>query len=324
MTGNVFGDLIYDGCPLDRAPPRRRDEADLSARLTAADTRFVAIANGKSLIRPDKPALVPLVGAAGAAMAANGAQSVYLGDDATGASWFAVDVAAEAEQRLVDAQPGARFADLRTVGAALDRDDGTIFAYARAMVHWHRHHRFCGLCGRPTASREGGHARACTDDACGRVQFPRTDPVVIMLVTRPGADGGACLLGRQHGWSSGLLSTLAGFVEPGESLERAVMREIREEVGLTDVVVRYVASQPWPFPASLMLGFVAEAPPSATIVVDDVELEEARWLSRADLAAHTANGGRLPFRGTMARTLIDAWRLGTERACADATPNGDP
>jgi NAD+ diphosphatase len=320
----MIPDLIYARCDLDRAAHRRRDDDALNARFAAENSRFVAIVRGRSLIAGDVPALVPLVGDAGREIAATGAAgTVFLGDDGDGAPWFAIDVnidgGAGDEAAVKACAPGARLADLRSVGAALNRHDGPIFAYARAMVHWHRQNRFCGLCGRPTVSRDGGHARACTDPECGSIQFPRTDPVVIMLVTRPGPEGGACLLGRQPGWTAGLLSTLAGFVEPGERLEDAVAREIREEVAIDVSRIRYVASQPWPFPASLMLGFHAVAATDAVAVPDPDELEDARWLSRAEVAQHQENGGRLPFRGTMARTLIDAWVNDdpTFRAAAD-------
>ena len=181
---------------------------------------------------------------------------------------FAVDVSA-CEMPLEELAAGAalEFTDLRRVGPLLPRQEGALLAYARGIAYWHERHRFCGVCGAPTRSEEGGHVRRCTDAACGTTHFPRTDPAVIMLVH----DGERCLLGRKSEWPKGMHSTLAGFVEPGESLEEAVAREVFEETGIHVTDVIYHSSQPWPFPASLMLGFHAKAL-STAITVDPEEL----------------------------------------------------
>jgi NAD+ diphosphatase len=197
------------------------------------------------------------------------------------------------------------FRDLREVGALLPQRDGSILAYARGLMHWHRHHRFCGRCGAPTESRKGGHLRVCTRPACGHEHFPRTDPAVIMLVH----DGESCVLGRRPGWPPGLHSTLAGFVEPGESLEEAVAREVLEEAGLEVPLagIRYNSSQPWPFPASLMLGFHARAD-RAPLTVYDEELESADWYSRETiLNLGEEDDLRLPRGDSIARRLIEDW-----------------
>jgi NAD+ diphosphatase len=184
------------------------------------------------------------------------------------------------------------------------------------MVWWHGRHRFCGVCGGPTASADAGHVRRCA--RCDARHFPRTDPAVIVLVADAARDGDpageACLLGSAPGWPDGMYSTLAGFVEPGESLEEAVRREVWEEAGVRVGAARYDSSQPWPFPQSLMLGFTAQAEPGAArgaVRVDGVELRDARWFTRAELDEALAAGRvRLPSPLSIARRLIDGWRGG--------------
>jgi len=191
------------------------------------------------------------------------------------------------------------------VGASLDEEQASIAAYARALFAWHRRHRFCSVCGAQTMPREGGHVRVCRNESCAAQHFPRTDPAVIMLVH----DGEQCLLGRQRNWPKGLYSTLAGFVEPGETIEQAVAREVREESSVEVEDVRYFKSQPWPFPASLMIGFFARARTRA-IVVDGEELEDAAWFDRAQLADPGAHGFVIPPRYSLASKLIDAFIRG--------------
>ena len=201
------------------------------------------------------------------------------------------------------AASGLRFGDLRQFGAGLARHEGALLALARAMVFWHSRHRFCGVCGAPTRSEEAGHVRRCTEAGCATMHFPRTDPAVIMLVT----DGDRALLGRNKNFLSGMYSTLAGFVEPGESLEDAVAREVREETAIEVRAVHYHSSQPWPFPANIMLGFYAEAA-STAITVDYGELEDVRWFERDWLLSHTEDDSfRLPRRDSIARRLIEDW-----------------
>lgn len=204
-------------------------------------------------------------------------------------------------------ETGLRFGDLRQFGARLSRHEGALLALARAMVFWHSRHRFCGVCGAPTRSEEAGHVRRCTDSGCATLHFPRTDPAVIMLVT----DGDRALLGRNKNFLPGMYSTLAGFVEPGESLEDAVAREVREETAIEVGAVHYHSSQPWPFPANIMLGFYAEAA-STAIAVDYSELEDARWFDRDWLRLHRDDDSfRLPRRDSIARRLIEDWLAGS-------------
>jgi NAD+ diphosphatase len=211
---------------------------------------------------------------------------------------------ARAASGVATANP--RFADLRQLAGRLDRREAALLAHARAMMYWHARHRFCGVCGSSTKSEEAGHMRRCTSAACEALHFPRTDPAVIMLVTY----GDEALLGRSRNFPPGMYSTLAGFVEPGESLEDAVAREVREESGIAVGTVHYHSSQPWPFPANIMLGFYAEAM-SRDITIDVGELEDARWVARGWLLAHADDDKfRMPRRDSIARRLIDDWLSG--------------
>ena len=193
------------------------------------------------------------------------------------------------------------WATLRSVGPRLRAADAGLVVHAVALAEWHRNHRFCPRCGAALHPGAGGHVLTCT--GCGRDQFPRTDPAVIMLVT----DGERALLGRQPSWPPGRYSTLAGFVEPGESLEDAVRREVMEEVGVEIGEVAYVGNQPWPFPGSLMVGFFAHAVTTA-IDVDGDEIEDARWFTREEIAASAREGVVvLPGGFSISRALVEAW-----------------
>lgn len=302
-------EMFYTGSGLDRVSQRRGDAAWVAARRGDPETRmlpvwrsrngFLADADGAAtaaslLLEPSE--CTPLI--------ADGAPAVLLGLTAAGAARFALDLSHLDAPETMPALAGrGAFADLRTLGPLLPRAEGAMLAHARAMLTWHHRHLFCGRCGAATESREAGHERRCTNDECGLAQFPRTDPAVIMLVTR----GEACLLGRQAVWPAGMYSTLAGFVEPGEALEEAVAREVFEEVGVPVTDARYFASQPWPFPTSLMLGFFATTA-AAEITVARDELEDARWFTRDFLRTLPDDGRfRLPRADSIARRLIETW-----------------
>jgi NAD+ diphosphatase len=234
----------------------------------------------------------------------------FLGIDPDGVRYFALQK---------DTLPGrmdavARPAGLREVGGLLSPLQAGLMVHAVALENWQRMHRFCSRCGERTVIAAAGHIRRCP--ACGAEHYPRTDPAVIMLVTD---EDDRALLGRQVLWPEGRFSTLAGFVEPGESIEAAVRREVAEEVGVTVGEVAYMASQPWPFPSSLMLGFTARAVTSE-ITVDGEEIHEARWFSRDDLRTAFESGEVLPpFGISIAARLIEQWygkplpRPGTSR-----------
>ncbi len=197
------------------------------------------------------------------------------------------------------APAGTRFEELRTVAALMPADHAGLLGYARAMINWRRTHRYCGRCGAKTSPGRAGHVLVCTNAPCRHEQFPRIDPAIIVLVS----DGPRVLLGRQAAWPAGRYSTIAGFVEPGESLEDAVAREVAEETGVQVDRVEYHSSQPWPFPSSLMLGFTARAS-TREVRLEDQELEDARWFSRADIQSGVP---KLPPRLSISFRLIEHW-----------------
>ena len=293
----------YTGSPLDRAGERRGDAAWVEARLADPASLFVPVWRGQTLFEgldEGQPRAVLVPGdAARALRAAGGAWALLglLGDAAV----FAVDVGAAADPLpLLPGVPG-RFEDLRRTGAGLPATDASILAHARGMMHWRLRHGFCGVCGAACEPRSAGNAVSCT--GCGVQHFPRTDPAVIMLVHR----GDRVLLGHSSRFPKATMySTLAGFVEPGESLEEAVAREVREETGVLVGQVRYHSSQPWPFPASVMVGFLAEGL-SEEITLDLTEVQDARWFSRDELTHHKAHGFSLPRRDSIARQMIEDW-----------------
>jgi NAD+ diphosphatase len=283
----------FSGEALDRAGLCRRDDAWLAARL-ADPTSCVVVASASGvLVDGEQPRLIS------PADLPDGVEPVLLGVDGDGRAVFAADDA----DRLAGVRAG-----LRDLAPAVSQAQGGLLAHAVALLNWHRRHRFCANCGAPSEVREAGHLRTCP--SCGAEHHPRTDPVVIMLVT----DGDRALLGRQAYWPAGRYSALAGFVEPGESLEEAVAREVLEESGVRVGDIEYRSSQPWPFPSSLMLGFRAtwkDGQPA----VGDGELEDVRWFERDEILR-----GRplLPPPLAIARRLIDEW-LGRD---APESPGG--
>lgn len=302
--------LKYGGAGIDRAAELREDPGWIEQALKQAGSRVIAVWRSRSLLRisrPDRPQAVRL----GLEHIGDPAEAVFLGlEDRTAV--FAVDWS-DREDPEPELDNGSSFVDLRRFGPLLDGREANLLAYARAMVDWHRSHRYCSRCGAPTTSISGGHRRQCSNADCGRVSFPRTDPAIIVLVEHPRDDGGPprCLLGRSARFPPGMYSTLAGFVEPGESLEQTVRREVFEESGIELASVRYLASQPWPFPGSLMLGFHATAS-STTIRRNDEELEDVRWFGLDELDRFGESGETsglcLPRPDSIARFLIDRWR----------------
>ncbi len=290
--------LALSRAGVDRAAQHRQDEPWLAAAWSHPTTKVLPIAGGEAFV-VDGESGTELVLLPSFEAPATG-DRFFLGTDEEGVSYFAV--AGETLPGRLDGD--ARPAGLREVGGSLSARDAGLLVHAVALEHWHRLHSFCSRCGHPTEKAAAGHLRRCT--SCAAEHYPRTDPAVIMLITD---EQDRCLLGRSALWPEGRWSTLAGFVEPGESIEQAVAREVFEEAGVRVSEVGYVASQPWPFPASLMLGFIGRAAPGGTeITVDGEELSEARWISREELRAGMASGEVLPPSGiSIARHLMEIW-----------------
>jgi NAD+ diphosphatase len=293
---------FYAAAGLDRAGWRRKDPAWISQRLADPSSRFVPVWRSQNLV-------LSLDGTAPQAAFLARHEILLEGETALlgiveDCAYFALDLShVEAPLDALKAQMPVEFTDLRRIGPLLGRQEGSLLAYARGIAYWHSRHRFCGVCGSSAASEDGGHVRRCTNPACKTQHFPRTDPAVIMLVH----DGDRCLLGRQRVWPPGMHSTLAGFVEPGESLEEAVAREVQEETAVLVDQVAYHSSQPWPFPASIMLGFHARAR-TTELRVDHSELQDARWVDRDYLLSHQDDDSfRMPRRDSIARRLIEDW-----------------
>jgi len=279
----------FTGGRLDRADALRRDPAGLAAAAADPAARLLVLNDG---LEPEVDAGGRLVWAhvpEGAALALLGLED--------GAPRFVA----------LGAGPGGGFRSPRLMDllARMAPGEAATWAAARSVVDWHARHRFCANCAAATEPFRAGWGRCCP--ACGTEHFPRTDPVVIMLAEHRGR----CLLGRQPSWPAGRYSALAGFVEPAESVEEAVAREVMEEAGVAVTAVRYVASQPWPFPSQLMIACVAEAADDA-LVLDRTELEDAIWVDRA--AVRAALEGEGPFGAppphAIAHTLLRVWAAG--------------
>jgi NAD+ diphosphatase len=335
-TRDHFDGLAFCGSPLDRVSERREDEAVLEALRARRDGLCVII--GKEQV-----ATVGVASSGAPASARNAVfaaweaerfgpsrESVLLGLRPDGAPIWAVQlddsaVTAEGEKDptvswdfrtlRLQARPDVALRDLRSmaVNGDLDAPSLAILAQAKAVLAWHARHRFCSNCGAPTRLAAAGWRRDCP--ACAAQHFPRTDPVVIMLAVHGEGEDARCLLGRQPRFPKSMYSALAGFVEAGETLEEAARRELREEAGVEVGAVRYLGSQPWPFPMNLMIGCLARARSDA-LKLDRVELEDARWFTREQVAAmdrgEHEEGLWLPQPVAIARRLIQAWREGEE------------
>ena len=296
---------VFSGNPLDRASELRTDPKWLDERLEDPASRF--------LVLNDLQALVKIGSSGGLAWATSGVRE--LEREATGpvllglrdgVAHFAVDVSdAEKPLAALGVEGAAEFGDVRALAARLPGEEASIVAQARALLDWHANHAFCSSCGERTRPVQGGAVRLCID--CQIEHFPRVNPVVIMVVTR----GDECLLGRQRGWPDGMFSALAGFIEIGETIEEAVRRETLEEAGIVVAAVHYQASQPWPFPSSLMIGCTAEAT-NAEIVVDHKELQDAQWFSSEQVrqtihSPGSVEGFFVPPAMSIAHFLLRGW-----------------
>jgi len=289
---------IFAGGQHDRMDAQRKNAAWVDEQLAAPNTQFVPLWRSRSLIAgtpADAPApafLPPDLSRFYLARMPWALLGTY-----NGRTLFTLDLSS-LDDPLPAGFPG-RFEDLRRLGTLLPEADAALLAHARGLMHWRTRHRFCGVCGAACTPRQAGHVMAC--NGCGTHHFPRTDPAVIMLVTH----NDRALLGQPARFREmRVFTTLAGFVEPGESLEEAVAREVFEESGIRVANVRYHSSQPWPFPASIMLGFTADAL-TTEITLDPEELLACAWFSRAELRA--PDGFVLPPPMSIARRLIEDW-----------------
>jgi NAD+ diphosphatase len=295
----------FAGNPLDRASDKRTNLDWLAGQLASPESLGLAIWNGRPLVEPGKDGqlqIAYLPAKLVADLAQGDERLLFMGlwkDTAV----FAVDLEGAANPADGPLEGMGKFEDLRGVALKLPASEAAIVATAKQMFEWRRRHRHCANCGEPTEAVDGGWKRRCA--ACEVEHFPRTDPVVIMLPYH----GDRCMLGRQEAWPKGMFSALAGFLEPGETIEEACARELNEEAGLHAVRVRYHSTQPWPYPSSLMIGLIAEVEDEEG-APDQTELSEVRWFTRDEarqLIAGQIEGTFAPQRMAIAHQLIKAW-----------------
>ena len=285
---------VFAGAFVDRSGERRKDPEWLARAARSDDCRFVPVWGDKCLVGGD-PLKAVLLKRRQAEAYIDDDHLIFLGLFRNQPAFaFSIDSQFSAPYAEL-----GEFQDLRFLGTVLTPEEANLAAHARALVLWHASQRFCGICGSSARPEAGGNTRVCVNPECGRQVFPRVDPAIIVLVS----NGDQCLLGRQANWPEGRYSTIAGFTEPGESLEDSVRREVFEETNVRAGDIRYHSSQPWPFPSSLMLGFLADAV-STDIQLNDGELEDARWFTRKELRSGFP---KLPFRISIARRLVDHW-----------------
>lgn len=287
---------FYAGNNFNRLAARRRDDAWLNALLNSGQIRLLPLWQGRSLIAGSMQSpMIALLEPHTLAATTSLTELVFLGEF-RGRHCFAIEL--QGETAPVAPEQG-EFYDLRLVGGQMDREEAGLLGYARALLMWRDKHRYCGRCAAPNHSIHAGHALKCSNDSCSITHFPRLDPAIIVLVT----DGERVLLGRQAQWPPRRYSTIAGYIEWAESIEEAVAREVHEETGVIIDEVEYHSSQPWPFPSSLMLGFIAHAVTTKIERIDN-ELEDARWFTRTDIASGAII---LPPLQAISFRLIESW-----------------
>ena len=295
----------FAGNPLNRASDRRSDAAWLAEQLASADSLGMALWNGRPFVETGKDGglQIAYLPARLVSELAGGAERLLFMGLWNETAVFAVDLDGAADPSAGVLEGMGRFEDLRAVALKLPAGDAAIVATAKSMFEWRRRHKHCAACGEPSQAVDGGWKRACP--SCEAEHFPRTDPVVIMLPYH----GERCMLGRQEAWPKGMFSALAGFLEPGESIEEACARELHEEAGLRTRKVRYHSTQPWPYPSSLMIGLIAEVEDDEG-APDQTELSEVRWFTRdeaRDLLAGKTEGASAPGALAIAHQLLKAW-----------------
>ncbi len=299
---------MFAGAFVDRSGEKRKDPDWLDEALRNDETRFIPVWGEHCLVGGDPLELI-LLERHQIEHFLDSNNQIFLG---LFRGRPAVAVAISPGGQPPYAELG-EFQNLRYLGNVLPADEANLAAHARGLVLWHSAQQFCGTCGSSARPEAGGNSRRCLNTDCGREIFPRVDPAIIVLVTHRER----CLLGRQQGWPEGRYSTIAGFVEAGESLEDAVRREVFEETNIRVADVHYHSSQPWPFPSSLMLGFVAEADGTVEqkIQLNDGELEDARFFTHKELRSGFP---KLPSRISIARRLVDGW-MNNDHSTRDET-----
>jgi len=315
--------IYYAGLQIDRASEERRSIDWVRQQWQHDSCRVLLLHNERNLMVWDKQSNQMPVAFSHTRLEAETIlpgleKMVFLGlDDQV--PLFAADVSRYDEADILALPGDHELIDLREAGWLLNSQEAALLAYARGLLYWNRHNGYCSACGSIAKSQQGGHLRRCSNSQCGRMHFPRTDPAVIMLVEDfSDPDSPRCLLGRNSRFPERLVSTLAGFVDPLESLEECVEREVFEESGVKVDRIEYQASQPWPFPSSIMLGFRARAL-TTDINIDGVEIAEAHWFTPAQLKTfgEWGDGGSgycLPRRDSIARFLIESWIKDVEDA----------
>ena len=296
---------VFAGNPLDRASYQRSQADWVAQKIADPESLAMVLWNGKPMVenRNGGGSQIAYVRAAMAEGMSDGGERLLFMGLWKETAVFALDMEGQADPADGPLQGMGRFEDLRAVALDLPGADAAIAATAKAMFEWRRRHRYCANCGQPSQPVDGGWKRTCA--ACKTEHFPRTDPVVIMLAIR----GERCLLGRQAVWPKGMFSALAGFLEPGESIEEACAREIFEEAGLRTARVRYHSTQPWPYPSSLMIGLIAEVD-EGEATPDQTEIEEVRWFTRQEtreLMKGALTDAKAPGAMAIAHQLIKAW-----------------
>jgi len=298
---------VFAGNPLDRMSARRSEAAFIASLLAKPDSLFLPVWNGQIFVETvdDKIRLAYVSGADANPLQGDGENVLFLG------MWketavFAVDVEGAADPASSILSNLGGFRDLRSLGVLLPASEAAIAATAKGVFEWKRRHPYCAMCGARSRTAEAGWKRVCP--ACKAEHFPRTDPVVIMLPVV----GERCLMGRQAAWPKGMWSALAGFLEPGETIEEACARELQEEAGLVATRVHYHSNQPWPFPNSLMIGLIAEVK-DGEARPDETELEAVRWFTREEAAALLRGeipGAFCPPPLAIAHQLLKSWATG--------------
>ncbi len=304
MTLQAFTN-IFAGNPLDRVSEHRADPEWIAKQLASPDALGLALWNGKPLVETAKAGgtQIAYIPAGMAKELAGGPEKLLFMGLWQGVGVFAVDLDGRADPADGPLDGLGRFEDLRIIAMTMPGTEAAIAATAKSMFEWRRKHRFCSACGQPSEVADGGWKRVCP--SCETQHFPRTDPVVIMLAVK----GERCLVGRQAAWPKLMYSALAGFLEPGESIEEACARELWEEARLKTRSVRYHSTQPWPYPSSLMIGLIAEVE-NDDAVADQIELDEVRWMTRDETRAMLRGevaDAKAPGALAIAHQLIKAW-----------------